>query len=125
RHHLRRTERHAAIVVRKHARRDVGDVVDLQRVIARPQESQCDPRAEGADADYADVPLSHAGGSAQPPLIFSASSRRNRSVSIVPKWIEGLRLSTICEPMARCPSTKRTALRARAASWRTNSTNAA
>ena len=39
RHHLGRAQRHPAIVVGKQARRHVGDVIDLQRMIARPQQT--------------------------------------------------------------------------------------
>ena len=61
RHHLRRAQRHAAIVVGEQAGRDVGDVVDRQRVVAGPQQPQRHPRAEGADADHAEPELRHRG----------------------------------------------------------------
>ncbi len=61
RHHLRRAERHAAVVVGEQAGGDVGDVVDRQRVIAGPQQPQRHPRAEGADADHAEPELRHGG----------------------------------------------------------------
>ena len=59
RHHFRRADGHAAIVVGEQAGGDVGDIVDFQRVIARPQQAQRDTRTEGADADHAELQLRH------------------------------------------------------------------
>ena len=59
RHHFRRADGHAAIVIGEEAGGDVGDVVDFQGMVAGPQKAERDTRAEGADPDHAELQLRH------------------------------------------------------------------
>src|SRR5205823_13150587 len=58
-HHLGRADCEPAVIIGELAGRDVVYIIELECVIAAPEETQGDTGAEGADADHTNGQLRH------------------------------------------------------------------